>query len=80
MIKTEFYMTRDDGVNLYRTFSDSGMMIEQTDTGELYEEAIDIEGAAHTYAETDTPIFDEDLTPEQTLDILLGGDGHHEEI
>ena len=77
MIKTEFYMTRPDGVNLYRTYSDQNVMIRQIETRTLYEEAIDIEGAPYTYEETDLPI-DEELTPEQVLDILFGGDGHEQ--
>ena len=53
MIKTEFYRTRDDGVNLYRTHSDSGLMIRKVGTDEVYEEAIDIENSGYTYEETD---------------------------
>ena len=39
-----------------RTYSDIGMMIKQNETGNVYSEAIDIEGAPYTYTETDTPI------------------------
>ena len=77
MIKTDFYMTRPDGVNLYRTYSDAGLMIEQNETGALYEEAVDVEGAAFTYTETDVPI-DEEITAEQALNILLGGSENEE--
>lgn len=56
MIRTDFFRQREDGVNLYRTYSNADMMILQTDTGELYEEAIDVEGSAHAYEETNTPI------------------------
>lgn len=56
MIVKEFYRTRKDGVNLYRTYSDSGMMILQNETGAEYAEAIDIDGAPYTYSETDKPI------------------------
>ena len=56
MISTEYYRTRDDGVVLNRTYSDAGMMILQNETGIEYSEAIDIEGAAFTYTETDKPI------------------------
>ena len=58
MIITEYYRTRDDGVVLNRTYSDAGMMILQNETGIEYSEAIDIEGAAFTYTETDIPIAD----------------------
>lgn len=53
MIQREFYKTRDDGVNLYRTFSDKGLQIQKVGTEEVYDEAIDIEGAAYEYVETD---------------------------
>lgn len=54
MIVKEFYRTREDGVNLYRTFSNVGMMIFQNETGVEYSEAIDVEGATYTYTETET--------------------------
>lgn len=53
MVKTEFYMTREDGVKLYRTFSDEGKPIRQAETGIVYGEAVDVEGAPYTYEETD---------------------------
>ena len=56
MIITEYYRARDDGVVLNRTYSDAGMMILQNETGIEYSEAIDIEGAAFTYTETDKSI------------------------
>ena len=56
MIQREFYTQRKDGVKLYRTYSDAGMMILQNETGIEYSEAIDIEGAAFTYTETDKAI------------------------
>jgi hypothetical protein len=52
MLKTEFYLTRADGVNLYRTYSDLHNYILQTDTGIKYTEAVDIENSGHTYEET----------------------------
>ena len=58
MIITEYYITREDGVILNRTYSDAGMMILQNETGIEYSEAIDIEGAAFTYTETDKPIVE----------------------
>lgn len=53
MVKTEFYMTRKDGVNLYRTYSDEGKLIRQVETGIVYGEAVDVEGAPYTYEETE---------------------------
>lgn len=56
MIAREFYGTRFDGVNLYRTYSDADLKIRKVGTDEIYDEAIDIENAPYTYEETDTPI------------------------
>jgi hypothetical protein len=56
MIVREFYETRFDGVNLYRTYSDADLKIRKVGTDEIYDEAIDIEGAPYTYEETDMPI------------------------
>lgn len=56
MIKREFYTTRKDGVNLYRTYSDASLMIHKIGTEEIYSEAIDVEGAPYEYEETDQPI------------------------
>lgn len=56
MLIREFYKTREDGVNLHRTYSDEGMYIIQDQTGIEYSEAIDVEGAVYTYTETDKPI------------------------
>lgn len=56
MIVREYYRTRKDGVDLYRTYSDKGMYIRQHPTGVEYAEAIDVEGAPYSYTETDRPI------------------------
>ena len=54
MIVTEYYLTREDGVVLNRTYSDLGMMIERD--GVRYSEAIDPAELGRTYTETDEPI------------------------
>lgn len=56
MIQKEFYTTREDGVNLYRIYSDKNMYIEQEQTKAKYTEAIDIEDTEFTYVETDIQI------------------------
>jgi hypothetical protein len=57
MIKTEFYRTREDGVDLYRTYSDSNKYILQVETGIEYDEAIDVAdengNIRYTYEETE---------------------------
>ena len=56
MIVREFYRIREDGVNLYRTYSDNKKYIKKVDTDEVYSEAIDVEFAPYKYVETDIEI------------------------
>ena len=56
MIVHEFHRTRADGVNLYRTYSDQNLKIRKVGTKEVYNQAIDVEGAPFTYEETDKPV------------------------
>ena len=74
MIKTEFYEKREDGIDLYRTYSDENKIIRQIETGYEYEEAIDVgdkynpktdeghesEKIRFTYEETDKEIEKEE--------------------
>lgn len=53
MIVREYYNMRFDGVALYRTYSDANLRIRQVETGAIYDEAIDVDGAPYTYEETD---------------------------
>lgn len=53
MVIREYYATREDGVRLFRTYSDTGHYIKQIETGAIYEEAVDVENANYTYEETD---------------------------
>ena len=57
-IVREFFKTRADGVNLYRTYSDTGMMLLQNETGTEYSEAVDIEDAPYTYSESENSVED----------------------
>ena len=61
MIVTEFYMTRTDGVELNRTYSDAGFYIERD--GVRYEEAVDPAELGRVYTETDEliPVEDEEV-------------------
>ena len=78
MIVKEFYKKRSDGVNLYRTYSDSNLMIRQVETGDVYAEAIDVENAAYTYEETGMSIDADELTDmrlsavERSINIITG--------
>ena len=78
MIIKEFYKKRLDGINLYRTYSDSKLMIRQVETGDVYTEAIDVENAAYTYEETDMSIDADESTDmrlsavERSINIITG--------
>jgi hypothetical protein len=64
-VVTEYFKTRTDGVNLYRTYSDEGKQILQIETGNVYDEAIDVENTRYTYSEYEEPTDDpEDTNPE----------------
>lgn len=65
MIKTE--QTNDR----IRHYSDTGNMIYQVGTGNLYEDAVDVVPCPYTYEETETPI-ERELDAQQVLDILMG--------
>ena len=60
MIVKEFYMKREDGIDLYITYSDKNHYIRQIETGAIYSEAIDIEDSFYTYEETDELIEEEE--------------------
>ena len=55
---------------LVHNYSDQGKKIRQVGTGRVYNEAWDFEPCTFTYEE----INSEELTAEEVLDILLGGD------
>lgn len=55
----------EDSEDLVRSYSDTGMMIRQDETGVLYGEAIDPDYMNRTYTETDIPIGSD----EQEIDL-----------
>lgn len=65
MVVREFYKTRRDGVNLYRTYSDGGKMLVQNETGIEYAEAIDVDGAPFTYSETDKLVEEPEVSEDE---------------
>ena len=82
-----FYATRSDGVKLFRfavpntktgeEWDKPQFKVRQDQTGEPYDEAIDIENRGYTYTETDIPAESDidpqpetDLTVNDTLEIL----------
>ena len=66
MIQTEMVEDR------IRHYSDSGMMIRQIETDILYEDAVDYVPCRYTYEETDEPIPDYPIEPQEALNILMG--------
>lgn len=70
----EFYKTREDGVKLYKTYSDENYMIHKIGTDEIYEEAIDVENAPYEYEETTelVEVTSEVEEKAQAYDILVG--------
>ncbi len=70
MLKKEFYETRYDGVDLYRTYSDENYKIRQIQTGIVYDEAIDVEDSGYTYEETDEKIEEEIIDEEEIQEIM----------
>ena len=73
MIQREFYITRKDGVSLYRTYSDAHYRIRKVGTDEVYAEAIDVEDSPYTYEETEEPVPKEELTDAEALAIITQG-------
>lgn len=60
MLKREFYghnQRLDE--DMYRTYSDEEFYIKQIETGNIYEEAIDLESQHFTYEETNEKIGEE---------------------
>lgn len=72
-IVKEFYREREDGVKLYRTYSNANYMIQKVGTDEMYDEAIDVENAPYEYEET-TELIETSEYEEKAMayDILVG--------
>jgi hypothetical protein len=74
MIVREEYKTRSDGVKLFRTYSDENRKMIQNETGIVFTEAIDVENAPYTYCESTEVIEVAEMTAEEALAIILGGE------
>lgn len=46
----------NDGINLYKTYSNEGYIIHKLNTEEYYSEAIDVESSNYEYIETNEKI------------------------
>lgn len=68
MITKEFYKTREDGVNLYKTYSDTEHKIRNIKTNAIYGDAIDIDEdteyeEVEDYIELEGPETYDEITP-----------------
>ena len=70
MVRTDFYRIREDGITLYRTYSDENYKIRQIETGIIYDEAIDVEDSEYSYEETDEKIEEEIINEEEIQEIM----------
>ena len=61
-IVKEFYKTRNDGINLYKTYSNEGYIIHKLNTEEYYSEALDVENTPFEYEETEEKIETEEIS------------------
>ena len=57
-----------------RRYSDEGFKIRQIETGNVYEDAVDIVPCPYTYEETDELINSEPMDPQAALDMIFGGE------
>lgn len=73
MVITEFYRTRQDGVRLFRTYSDQGFVLIRNDGAE-FSEAVDVEGSGYTYTESEEQVEPMSEVEEKALayDIITG--------
>lgn len=66
MLIKEFYKFNERfNENSYKTYSDENYFIQQISTGNLYEEAIDLESKPETYIETNIKIEEEENNEEE---------------
>lgn len=56
-----------------RRYSSLSVKLRQVETGTLWNDAVDIIPCRFTYEETDEPIDEAPLDPQQALDAIFGG-------
>lgn len=59
--------------NRERRYSDQNVKIRQIETGVIYEDAVDVIPCQYTYEETEVPIEESALDPQDALDMIFGG-------
>ena len=60
----------DDGTR-ERRYSDKDVMIKQIETGDLYEDAVDVIPCKYTYEETDVPIEHPEAPTEENVNPAI---------
>lgn len=64
------------GRSLVKSYSDSGFLIRQLETGNLYEEAVDPLDANRQYEETDIYPESDEITDAEALAIITEGESN----
>lgn len=59
--------------NRERRYSDLNMKIRQIETGNLYDDAVDVIPCPYIYEETNIPVEGNELSAQEALDIIFGG-------
>lgn len=71
MVKQEYYKTRNDGVILYKTYSDTNGYVKQVETNKIYKSAIDVYPLKYTYVEVSEEEYQASLKPTNKLQQLF---------
>lgn len=77
MIKQEVFEWQ--GRSLTRTYSDVGYNIQNVETKEIYGEAVDPTDANRVYEEIMPTQEEDEITDEEALKLLLGGELNEEQ-
>jgi len=56
-----------------RRYSDKGVKLLQVETNILYDDAVDVVPCRFTYEESEEPIDDSTMDPQEALDMIFGG-------
>ena len=57
-------------------YSNNNMKIRQIETNNLYDSAVDNYPCIYTYEETEVPIEDSEISAEETINLIFGGDNN----
>lgn len=68
-IKQEYYKTRNDGVVLFKTYSDTNKYVKQVETNRVYPVAIDVYPIKYNYVEISEEEYQASLKPKATFNL-----------